>query len=235
MMAHVKRRIRCGGKPMTVLVLAGGRSRRMKADKAGLDVGGRTLLEHVLAQVEPLFDEVLIGLSPGQRVDLRERKGSMTRSSERRDRTRARVIEGVESGSAPDLRIVRDVTSGLGPMAGILAGLTAARNDACMVIACDIPDIDAPFLRRLARAAAKAEIAVPVTAAGQFEPLFAVYTKGVIPEIEGLLVSGERSLLPLFPRCRTVRVPLGDAPWLRNLNTRAEYEDFLRGRTKSSR
>src|SRR5512136_2723980 len=66
MMAPMKRGIRCGGRPMTVIVLAGGRGRRMKADKAGLDVGGRTLLEHVLSQVEPLFDEVLISLSPDQ-------------------------------------------------------------------------------------------------------------------------------------------------------------------------
>ncbi len=213
MMAPMKRRIRCGGRPMTVIVLAGGRSRRMKADKAGLDVGGRTLLEHVLDQVQPLFDEVLVSLSPGQRVDYTKRRGV----------------------SAPQLRIVRDEMPGLGPMAGILAGLTAARNDACMVVACDIPNVDAPFLRRLARAAAKSEIAVPVTAAGQFEPLFAVYAKSVIPKIEALLGSGERSLLPLFPKCRTVSVPLGNARWLRNLNTRADYNDYLRGRTKSSR
>ncbi|HDT13077.1 MAG TPA: hypothetical protein ENO03_01845, partial [Candidatus Aminicenantes bacterium] len=66
MMGGMRRRIRCGGKPMTAVVLAGGRGRRMNADKPGLDIGGRTLLEHVLAQVGPLFDEILVSVSRGQ-------------------------------------------------------------------------------------------------------------------------------------------------------------------------
>ena len=235
MMAHVTRKIHCGGKPMTVVVLAGGRSRRMKADKAMLDVGGRTLLEHVLVQVEPLFDEVLVSRSPGQRLSFKGRAAAQKASSVRSPR----------SAGSSAIAVVEDEIPGRGPMAGILAGLRAARNDACMAIACDIPDIDAPFLRRLARAAANSEIVVPVNAAGQFEPLFAVYTRGVIPKIEALLGSGKRSVLPLFQECRTVTVPLGNAFWLLNLNTRADYRDYLarrrairgpiRGRTKSSR
>ena len=65
-MGTVKKKIRCGGRPMTAIVLAGGRGRRMKADKAGLDVGGQTLLEHVLGQIGPHFDEVLVSITPGQ-------------------------------------------------------------------------------------------------------------------------------------------------------------------------
>ncbi|MCK7483867.1 MAG: NTP transferase domain-containing protein [Candidatus Moduliflexus flocculans] len=87
----MKRKIRCGGKPMTAIVLAGGRGRRMKADKAGLDVGGRTLLEHVLAQIEPYFDEVLVSaarprtgrvepLAARSRARLRPSTGPGTRS-----------------------------------------------------------------------------------------------------------------------------------------------------------
>ncbi|MBP1661550.1 MAG: 2-C-methyl-D-erythritol 4-phosphate cytidylyltransferase [Candidatus Aminicenantes bacterium] len=68
MMGGVKRKIRCAGRPMTAIVLAGGRGRRMKADKAGLVVGGKTLLERVLAQIVPYFDEVLVGISPGQKL-----------------------------------------------------------------------------------------------------------------------------------------------------------------------
>ncbi|MBE0710894.1 MAG: NTP transferase domain-containing protein, partial [Candidatus Aminicenantes bacterium] len=59
MMGPVERKIRCGGKPMTAIVLAGGRGLRMKADKAGLAVGDRTLLEHVLNQLAPHFSEIL--------------------------------------------------------------------------------------------------------------------------------------------------------------------------------
>jgi molybdopterin-guanine dinucleotide biosynthesis protein A len=197
MMGSVRRKIRCGGKPMTVIVLAGGRGLRMKADKAGLAVGGRTLLEHVLGQLEPHFSEILISVSQGQKI---------------------RFASG---------RTVEDGTPGQGPLGGILAGLKAAANDASAVVACDIPDINVSLLRSLARAAGRAEIAVPVGPAGHFEPLFAVYRKSAVPAIEELLQAGERSILPLFGLCRTTVLQLEDAAWLRNLNTRADYESYI--------
>ena len=89
--------------------------------------------------------------------------------------------------------VVRDEVEGLGPLGGILAGLKAARNEACLVIACDIP------------------------------------------EIEALLASGERSILPLFERCRTVVVGIEDAGRIRNLNTRADYKEYLRSQSPGRR
>jgi molybdopterin-guanine dinucleotide biosynthesis protein A len=169
----------------------------MKADKAGLAVGDRTLLEHVLGQLEPHFSEILISVSLGQKI---------------------RFASG---------RTVEDATPGQGPLGGILAGLKAAANDASAVVACDIPDVSVPLLRSLARAAGRAEIAVPVGPAGHFEPLFAVYRKSAVPAIEELLQAGERSILPLFGRCRTTVLQLEDAAWLRNLNTRVDYESYI--------
>lgn len=203
MMGPVKKKIRCGGRPMTAVVLAGGRGRRMKADKAGLDVGGRTLLEHVLGQIGPHFDEVLISLSPGQKL--------------------APLSRG---------RVVHDETPGLGPLGGLLAGLKGAAHEACAVVACDIPDIDLALLRSLARAGGDAEIAVPVGPSGLYEPLFAVYRRSIIPEIESLLGRGERSLLPLYETCRTAVVRFDEPGRIRNLNTREDYEDYLRSRAR---
>jgi len=203
MMGGMKGTIRAGGKPMTAIVLAGGRGRRMKADKAGLAVGGTTLLGHVLGQIAPCFDEVLVSLSRGQKIAL---------------------PKGMRTGVA----IVTDETPDLGPIGGILAGLKAARNEACAVTACDIPDIDIPLLRRIARAADGFEIAVPIGPSGLHEPLFAVYRRSVAPRIEALLAGGERSILPLYERCRTAFVRMDGAARLRNLNTRGDYEAYLR-------
>jgi molybdopterin-guanine dinucleotide biosynthesis protein A len=227
MMGGMKRRIRCGGKPMTAIVLAGGRGRRMKADKAGLDVGGKPLLEHVLAQVEPYFDEILISLSPGQ--DLQPFLS--TRASH------PRQLASPSRPSASHIRVVHDETPGLGPIGGLLAGLKAAKNDACLVVACDIPEVPSPLLRSLGRAARDAEIAVAVDPAGHYEPLFAVYKRPVVGPIEALLARGERSLLPLFRSCRTTDVRMENKLRLRNLNTRADYESYLRsiGKTGSSK
>jgi molybdenum cofactor guanylyltransferase len=148
---------------MTAVVLAGGRGSRMKADKAGLVVRGRPLLEHVLAQLEPLFDEVLVSVSPGQKVVTKRAwaEPSGTRRKEpAKDDGRSRSATRRENRSP---RVVVDEVPGLGPLGGIIAGLKAATHEACAVVACDIPDIDAALLRRLARAAASAEIAVPGT------------------------------------------------------------------------
>jgi molybdopterin-guanine dinucleotide biosynthesis protein A len=195
---------------MTVVVLAGGRGSRMKADKAALAVGGMTLLEHVLAQVAPYFDEVIVSLSPGQN---------------------APYLSGARPSRPLRIRPVHDETPGLGPIGGLLAGLKAARNEAVAIVACDIPDIPVPILRSLARAAAGAEIAVAVDPAGHYEPLFAVYQRSVVGRIESLLARGERSLLPLYETARTAVVQLNEALRLRNLNTRADYEAYLRERS----
>jgi molybdopterin-guanine dinucleotide biosynthesis protein A len=212
---------------VTAIVLAGGRSRRMRADKAGLDVGGRTLLEHVLAQVEPLVDEVLVSRSPGRSLPIRPRQAAKGTG----------LPWPQPSGAEVLLRVIPDDAAGLGPLAGILAGLRAARNDACLVVACDIPEIDVPLLQSLSRSACGSEIAVPIGPSGLYEPLFALYRKSVIPAIEGLLASGERSILPLFGRCRTAVVKLEDASWIRNLNTRDDYASYLRsiGKTGPAR
>jgi molybdopterin-guanine dinucleotide biosynthesis protein A len=205
MMDAVKKRMTCGGRPMTAIVLAGGRGRRMNADKGGLAVGRKTLLAHVLEQVAPYFDEVLVGISPGQKL----------------------APLSCESPSASP-RVVEDEIPGSGPLGGLLSGLKAATNEACAVVACDIPDIDVPLLRSLARAAADAEIAVPAGPSGLHEPLFAIYRKSIVPEIEALLAGGERSILPLYETCRTAVVRFEDAGRVRNLNTREDYEAYLR-------
>lgn len=182
--------------PLTLVLLAGGTSRRMKRDKALLPAPDKPLIERVLARVEGLFAEVLVSVSPGRRYDFL---------------------------SSPQ---IPDPAEGLGPLAGILAGLKAARYDPAFVLACDIPVIDRGFIGDLAAAAAGYDIAVPRTSKG-LEPLLAIYRKTTIAPIEGLLAEGKRSVLDLYPLCRTNIVDIGDPVWLRNINTPEEYADFL--------
>jgi len=187
-----------GRKGVSLIILAGGKGRRMRADKASLPIPGGTLIRMVLLQVEGMFNEVLISVSREQAVD------------------------------APGCRTVEDAAPGQGPLAGILAGLKAAKNEVCVVLACDIPDIDINFLKRLIAKAQGFDIVVPVSCGGLFEPLFAVYRRSVIPEIEALVRARDFSILTLFDRCRTRKVMLKDSGWLRNLNTPGDYKKYLR-------
>lgn len=192
------RRFISEGKPASLVILAGGESRRMKKTKALLPVPDQPLIERILAQVEGRFDEILISVSKGR--------------------------------SLPGLpyRRIEDEVPGRGPIEGVRRGLRAAKHRKAAVIACDIPDIDVAFLARLIRAADAHDIAVPVTPAGDLEPLFAVYRKSVLPAVERLVASGENSLVPLFAECKTRRVRLRDASWLKNLNTPEDYARYIR-------
>jgi molybdopterin-guanine dinucleotide biosynthesis protein A len=140
----------------------------MKRDKALLPAPDKPLIEGVLARVEGLFAEVLVSVSPGRRYDFL---------------------------SFPQ---ILDPAEGLGPLAGILAGLKAARHDPVFVLACDIPVLDRGFIGDLVAAAEGFDIAVPRTSKG-LEPLLAIYRKTVIDPIERLLADGKRSVLDLFP------------------------------------
>jgi len=68
----------------TAVVLTGGESRRMGSDKARIVLAGKSLLEHVLEQLEPLFSDILISVREKradihypQIVDKTEERGPM--------------------------------------------------------------------------------------------------------------------------------------------------------------
>jgi molybdopterin-guanine dinucleotide biosynthesis protein A len=187
----------CNGRPLTLVVLSGGSSRRMQWDKALLPVPEGTIIEHILKNLEDHFDEVLISVSDKEKLAFLNR------------------------------RLIVDDKPGEGPMMGIKTALKASKNEKNFVIACDIPVVDFSFLKKLIQEAGLFDIAIPISQGGRKEPLFGVYTKSVLLEMEKLLGENVFSLLPLFKRCRVRYVPLGENTWFKNLNTRRDYEDFL--------
>lgn len=102
------------------LVLCGGDSRRMGADKARLPVGGTPLAVHVARRLEPVCETVLLASGDG------ERYGDL---------------------GYPQ---VADVQEGGGPLAGIIAGLEVATTELVAVVAVDMPHASADVLRLLA-------------------------------------------------------------------------------------
>jgi molybdopterin-guanine dinucleotide biosynthesis protein A len=112
-------------------------------------------------------------------------------------------------------------------MMGIKTALTVSPHEKNFIIACDIPTINYDFLDKLIDAGKTNEIAVSLSGSGRIEPLFAVYSKSVITEIERLLSSGIRSILPLLDSCQTQYIGMKDDSWFENLNTEKDYEAFL--------
>lgn len=180
----------------TAILLAGGKSERMRTDKSLLPVHGMPLIQHILEQLRPHFDEIIVSANDADKY----------------------AFLGVP--------IVPDKLPGQGPMGGILATLGASAHDLNFVMACDIPEVDLAVVQRLMIEARDADAAVPITEGGRLEPLFAVYRKTMIPVLEQCLRAGVRRIRDAFDRCNVHYVELGEASWLRNLNTPEEYADF---------
>jgi molybdopterin-guanine dinucleotide biosynthesis protein A len=151
---------------LSVLVLAGGEGRRLGGRKDGLPLGDGTLLQRALDFAKNVSDDVL--LAPGRWP--------------------------APAHSPADVRLVADDARAEGPLAGLLAGLAAARHDACLLLPCDMPFARADIAQRLAALARGPVLVAALQGPGGREPFHAVWRSGSRPVLEALAVRGERSL-----------------------------------------
>ncbi len=191
----------------SVVILAGGQSRRMGRDKRALpwtpalDGSPQTLLGHVVATVSRLTGDVVLVANddPG--------------------------IEGV--------RIVGDLYPRSGSLGGIYSGLAAVAYDLAFIAAADMPFLNPTLILDLVGLAARVDAVVPVTD-GRPEPLHAVYRKSVLKPARQRIKRRELKVAPVFDAVSTIWVQEHDLrvldPDLRsfwNLNTPEDYERAL--------
>jgi molybdopterin-guanine dinucleotide biosynthesis protein A len=190
----------------SVAILAGGQATRFGGrDKGALVVEGASILERQIAELGRAAADVMIV------------RGRLARG-ERETMT-----------SRPGVREIADIVPGSGPLGGIHAALTAARGDAVLVVACDMPYVTAAFADYLFSLAPSAQIVVP-DSGGRRHPLCAVYARACVEPAARLLAERRlavHELLSLVPT-RIVSeeeiVRFGAPPRLfANVNTPAEY------------
>ncbi len=175
---------------LTVLVLAGGKSKRFGADKARHVVEGRAMIERVVEVVAPMAAALLI--SVGQ--------------------------EGVDYG-VPGSRQVVDRVEDAGPLAGLHAGLAEARTPWLLAVACDMPFLTPAVVQALLAARGPdVEAVVARTPDGRSHPLCACYHQNTLPAVEAHLAAGTLAMHALLDRLKNVSfVDLPAGP-LRNVN-----------------
>jgi molybdenum cofactor guanylyltransferase len=216
------------------VILAGGRSTRMGRDKALLDAGGVTLIEHLLLTLCPRFERILVSMGaegppPGLKFTL-ERAAADT----------GRAVAAVE-----------DQREANGPLAGVEAALEEIDGSLAFFIAVDAPSVSFELIDAMwdEVEASSATGCVPRWSRG-LEPAHAVYSKCLLPRVRSLLDAGERSLQSLasLPAVKvldlespaTSRRVFGPSPpdlaaLFLNLNTAAEYEAWRRTQDKNPR
>jgi molybdopterin-guanine dinucleotide biosynthesis protein A len=129
----------------------------------------------------------------------------------------------------PRVRAVPDRIPGSGPLAGLHAALTEARNPTIVAVACDMPYISARLLAYLVELEDDWDAVVPRTDRG-VHPLCAVYTRRCLAAVTSRLDDRRLSLIELLTDLRVRYVDLtkldrfGDCEHLvANLNTPSDY------------
>ncbi len=159
------------------LILAGGKSRRMKGNKALIKLGGKPLLLHLTERIRGLTQETVVVV--GKNDNLADYKSFLP----------------------PSVTILRDIVKGMGPLAGILTGMQNMRSEYAVVLPCDSPFIKRKVLTYLFKMVQGADAAIPRWPNGNIEPLHAVYrVSAAIPAARAALERRELFILDMIKR-----------------------------------
>ena len=142
----------------TAIILCGGRSARFGRDKALLEIDGTPMIARMIERVSSAVGDIIIAA---------------------RDQAQG---EDIAEAIPDDVQIVYDSVAGYGPIAGILAGLSASGSRYSICLACDLPYINPDVIGALFECAEEdnSDAAIPQHQNGALEPLHAVYSRAMI-------------------------------------------------------
>lgn len=179
------------------LVLAGGHSTRMGRDKAALRFDGRTQLERAFGLLEPLTARCFVSV----------------RADQRDDPVRAGFAQIVDAPDGPP-----------GPARGISAAQQAHPGAAWLVVACDLPLLDAATLQNLIarRDPARVGTAYRSSHDGLPEPLCAIWEPASAAPLAAALAGGRGCPRKFLLQSDTLLLEQIRPQSLDNVNTPAE-------------
>jgi len=168
----------------------------MGRPKPWVEVGDTVLLRYVVERLAPAFSEVMVSFSEPEQME-----------------------------QLVPYRVVFDRKRAAGPLAGLEAGLMAARHEVLFAVACDMPYVTRRVAEIAVAAARRCDAAIP-RHDGLFEPVCGAYRKSSLPAIVGALDAGNYTAHDV--------VELMDVTWLEgldpaqfeSLNTPADLERF---------
>ena len=184
------------------IVLIGGRSTRMGAPKCALDFGGEPLLARVARAVAEAARPLVVVAAPGQ---------------------------DLPAIPTPH-EVVRNDEEGLGPLAGLAAGLAAldGRTEAVYVASCDMPFLTPVVVKGVLDRLGTTELCAAPRTDGHRHPLAAAYrVRPALAAARELLAANELSLRGLLDRLQA-KVFDADPHPLTNVNTPQQYIAALR-------
>ncbi len=189
---------------MEIVLLAGGKSRRMGKDKLLLEQNGTTVLKAAVERFAAMFDRVYLS------VDTPERYPDIAAEH------------------------IADIYHDCGPLAGLHASLKKSESGGIFLAAADIPFSSPELALKIIELANGYDICLTEDKHGRPEPLFAYYAKNVLASAEKLLENGVYKMTELYKCCkvRTVTPDELGALWderaFENMNSPDDYERLLK-------
>lgn len=158
--------------PISAIVLAGGKSRRLGVDKALLALrNGQSLLVSAVKTVGKVAAEVIV------------------------------VANDKGYGDDIEARLVPDVYPGKGSLGGIYSGLLSSAYARSLVVACDMPFLNDRLLAYMVSLPRDYDVLIP-RLGDALEPLHAVYSKECLPYMRELLAHDHLKIIDFFDQVR---------------------------------
>ncbi|MBU1888302.1 MAG: molybdenum cofactor guanylyltransferase [Candidatus Omnitrophica bacterium] len=122
--------------PVTGIILAGGKSTRMKTDKAFLKLGPKTMIEELVSKLEKKFSKLMIIANDREKY----------------------VRFGIE--------VIEDIIPDKGPLGGIYTGLVKSDSFYNFIFSCDAPFVNLDLIDSMIGEAKDVDIVMPRWQAG---------------------------------------------------------------------
>ena len=182
-------------RPLWGMVLAGGRSRRMGADKAALTKDGKTQLERTHDLLSAQLERVYVSAREDQADD--------------RHRSRYPLIVDGDFGAAK------------GPIVGILSAMSEYPQVDWLVVACDLPNLDSDTIRNLIDSHNRSDAFTAYRSSydGLPEPLCAIYSRESVKVIRAFVADDVLCPRKMMIRAEARLLPQLQPASLDNVNT----------------
>ena len=215
---------------LSLLILAGGKSSRMKKDKSQLPWQDSTTLTHMLTNsyVYP-FERTVI--SANRIIEPQELPDFIRKKTKQREHT----TEYIHLSDKRRLSVVSDLYTDCGPLGGMEAAMRLYPSDCWLILAVDLPFYDFSRLPALLAAdTPEYDTVIPVIN-GRENPLAALYKGRVYEKIRTALADGDYRVRKIYNKKAAF---IDETPYARqylNMNTPIAYKEALACAANQSR
>ncbi len=182
---------------VTAIILAGGKSTRMKNNKLLLPIKNVPMIQHVYNQLKAYFNEILISSNNSSKY------------------------------SFLNANVIIDKQPDCGPLMGIASAMEVSSNEINFIIASDIPEFDSELLLNMVKISKDFDGVVPINSKDQFEPLFAIYRKKMLKSIFKYILDGKYKIINILKNFNIKYIKIEESNKFININDTKDYNNYL--------